>query len=463
MAKGLMQRATWRSATLVILESGLIVGTVAGIATAVGSSTGSLGTGSDTMLRSLLIAYACQLCLYYGDLYDQPGISADYRELLARVLQALGAAALILAVIYFWFPQFSFSTTVFPAAALVVALLVTGWRVAFSWFSKRVGPHELLLVVGTSITGQSLVGELSEREELGVKIIGFVDVETTPGGRSPSGVQVLGTIDDIPEIVRTHGVGRVVVSLADARGKLPMDKLLDVKLEGVTFDHLTSVYEEYTGKIAIENLRPSWLIFSSGFRASPVTKTIKRAMDVAIALPGLIISAPIIAVLAVAIKFSSRGPVFYSQDRVGQQGRIFKVHKLRSMRADAESKTGAVWAQKGDSRITPLGRILRQTRLDELPQFWNVLLGNMSLVGPRPERPEFVSMLTQDIRFYGLRHAIKPGITGWAQVRYTYGASVEDAMQKLQYDLFYIKNLSIWLDLFILVETVKTVVLRKGQ
>jgi lipopolysaccharide/colanic/teichoic acid biosynthesis glycosyltransferase len=173
-------------------------------------------------------------------------------------------------------------------------------------------------------------------------------------------------------------------------------------------------------------------------------------------------SAPVIALLAVLIKLTSRGPVIYSQDRVGQHGRVFKVRKLRSMCQDAEATTGPVWASKADARVTPLGRILRKTRLDELPQFWSVLVGHMSLVGPRPERPEFVRSLTDEIPFYGLRHSVKPGITGWAQVRYTYGATVEDALQKLQYDLFYIKNMSVWLDLLIVVDTFKTVILRKG-
>jgi lipopolysaccharide/colanic/teichoic acid biosynthesis glycosyltransferase len=210
-----------------------------------------------------------------------------------------------------------------------------------------------------------------------------------------------------------------------------MDQLLDMKVAGVTFDHLASVYEEYTGKIAVENLRPSWLIFSPGFRTSPVRLAAKRVLDVIGALVGLFIAGPAIAVLAVAIKLTSPGPVFFRQPRVGRSGRI--------------------------------GRFMRQTRFDELPQFWNVLRGDMSLVGPRPERPEFVQSLTRDIPFYGQRHVVKPGITGWAQVRYTYGATVEDAVEKLQYELYYIKHLSVYFDIFIIFETIKTVVMRAGH
>jgi sugar transferase (PEP-CTERM system associated) len=300
------------------------------------------------------------------------------------------------------------------------------------------------------------------RQELGVEIVGFVDPDPARVGAPVINPGVIGTIEDIPSIVRSRGVDRVVVSLADARGKLPMDKLLEMKLDGVSFDHLASVYEELTGKIAVENLRPSWLIFSSGFRKSRLVHSAKRALDVAAALVGLVLAAPIMAIVAIVVKLTSDGPALYRQQRVGVQGRVFNVVKFRSMRQDAEAATGAVWASKNDRRITAAGRFLRRTRLDELPQLWNVLIGDMSLVGPRPERPEFVRQLTEQIPFYGQRHVIRPGLTGWAQVRYTYGSSVEDAMEKLQYDLYYIKNLSIPLDLFVIFSTVKTVILRRG-
>jgi len=273
---------------------------------------------------------------------------------------------------------------------------------------------------------------------------------------------VIGTIDDIPAIIRSHGVDRVVVSLADARGKLPMDRLLDMKLSGVTFDHLASVYEEYTGKIAVENLRPSWFIFSAGFRKTRLITVTKRVLDLVTASIGLTLAAPIMLMVLVAVKLASRGPALYHQVRVGAHGKPFTIHKFRTMRTDAEANTGAVWATANDSRIFPLGRLLRKTRLDELPQLWNVLCGEMSLVGPRPERPEFVSQLEKQIPFYGQRHVVKPGVTGWAQVRYSYGASVEDAMEKLQYDLFYIKNQSLALDLAVILHTIKIVVRRRG-
>jgi sugar transferase (PEP-CTERM system associated) len=340
--------------------------------------------------------------------------------------------------------------------------LVVGWRVAFAWLSRRIGPRERLLLVGRSPAGLDLARELHKREDLGIEIVGFIDSDPAQIGVPVINPGVIGTIEDIPAIVRARRVDRVVVDLADARGKLPMGKLLEMRLDGIAFEHLTSVYEEYTGKIAVENLRPSWLIFSNGFCKTRQLLAAKRGLDVIVAGVGLVCALPVLLALAVLVKASSRGPALYRQQRVGQHGRLFNVYKIRTMRHDAEAGTGAVWAQPGDARVTRIGRWLRRARLDELPQLWNVIIGNMSLVGPRPERPEFVSGLTRTISFYGQRHVVKPGVTGWAQVRYSYGASVEDAMEKLQYDLFYIKNMSISLDLFIIFETLKTVLLRRG-
>ena len=413
--------------------------------------------------KTLLVAAVAQLCLYYADLYDLRYLT-DRRELFTRILQALSPASFILAALYFWFPSLIIGRGVFVIAAFLVMLLVIGWRVGFEWMSGHVAPRERLLLVGTTEAAVTLAREMFERRfELGVEIVGFIDPDPSRLGSPVLNPGVIGTLEDIPSIVRARAVDRVVVSLADARGKLPMDKLLEMKLDGVAFDHLASVYEEYTGKIAVENLRPSWLIFSPGFRKSRVVSAAKRMLDVGAAAVGLIVAAPIMLVVALVIRLTSPGAVLYHQRRVGLHGRIFTLHKFRSMREDAEAHTGPVWASKeGDARVTAVGLWLRRTRLDELPQLWNVLKGDMSFVGPRPERPEFVSELTRQIPFYGQRHIVRPGLTGWAQVRYTYGASVEDALQKLQFDLYYIKNLSIALDLFIILNTVKTVLRRKG-
>src|SRR5439155_1409615 len=228
---------------------------------------------------------------------------------------------------------------------------------------------------------------------------------------------VVGTIEDIPGLVERLHVDRVVVSLSDARGRLPMDTLLTVRLDsGVTFDHLASVYEEYTGKIAVENLRPSWFIFSSGFRKTRLLGAEKRMLDLIASTVGLVLAAPIMAVVAVLVKLGSPGPILYHQRRVGLQGRQFTVHKFRTMRQDAEAATGPVWSRQNDNRINRVGRFLRRSRLDELPQLWNVLRGEMSLVGPWPERPEFVDQLTREIRFQRQGPVAKPGLTGEAPV-----------------------------------------------
>lgn len=453
-----------RQFVLVVGETTLLlIAVAAGTYLRLGDYGLSLLLTTDGFLKALLIIGVCQLCLYYGDLYDLRGI-VDLVDLTVRLIQALGATSLILALLYFWFPDWIIGRGVFLVAVIFVAALVVAWRLAFAWMTRHTAPSERLLLVGTGQAAVELARELHERrQELGVEIVGFIDPDPAMVGTAVLNPGVVGTIDDIPFLIGSLRADRVVVSLADARGRLPMHQLLDSKLRsGVTFDHLASVYEEYTGKIAVENLRPSWLLFSEGFSKSRALLATRRVLDVVWSAVGLVIGAPIMLLIAGLTKVMSPGPVLYHQERVGLNGRRFFVHKFRTMREDAEAETGPVWSHHDDPRITRLGAILRRTRLDELPQLWNILKGEMSVVGPRPERPEFVGELTALIPYYGQRHVVKPGLTGWAQVRYTYGASVEDAVQKLQYDLYYIKNMSIALDIVIVLKTIKTVILRRG-
>src|SRR5215203_324091 len=414
--------------------------------------------------RGVLIAAVLQISLHYADLYDLRTVR-DRRDLVIRLLQALGATSVVLAVLYYWLPSLIIGRGVFVVASVLIVLVIVGWRVAFDYLSLWVGPAERLLIVGTNGAAVTLARELFERRgELGVELIGFVDPDPSRVGSPLINPGIIGSISDIPDIVKQHRVDRVVVSLADARGMLSMDALLEMRLHnGVRFDHLASLYEEYTGKIAVENLRPSWFIFSGGFRKGRVLMLAKRTLDLVVAALGLIVLSPIMAMVALAIRITSPGPAVYQQQRVGKDGRLFTIHKFRSMRVDAEALTGAVWSRVGDPRVTPIGRFVRRTRLDELPQLWNVLRGHMSFVGPRPERPEFVDDLATQIPFYGQRHAVRPGVTGWAQVRHRYGNTVEDSLEKLQYDLFYIKHLSIAFDLFVILETMKTVITRRGS
>jgi len=454
-----------RSLLLVVCEAVLILAAVAGAAwLRFGPDVADLFFLEDGLLKALVITLSFQACLYYGDLYDTRIIS-DRRELFVRTLQALGIASIGMAVVYLLVPDLVIGRGVFEIAVICVVAVTIGWRLAFEWVSRRLGPRERLLLVGTNPAAVKLASELYDRRiELGVVIVGFVDTDTERVGQPPLNPGIIGTIDDIPALVATHAVDRVVVSLGDARGKLPMDKLLDMRMAGVAFVHLTSVYEEYTGKIAVENLRPSWLIFSDGFTKVKALGRVTRLIDLAVAALVFVAAAPLMVIAAVAVGLTSSGPVLYRQQRVGVNGRVFTIYKFRSMRVDAEAATGAVWATPGrDPRVTKVGGLLRRSRIDELPQLWNVLVGDMSLVGPRPERPEFVKSLTEQIPFYNQRHVVRPGLTGWAQVRYAYGASVEDALEKLQYDLFYIKNRSIALDFYILFETLKTVLTRSGS
>jgi sugar transferase (PEP-CTERM system associated) len=462
MAKGLIQAAHWRLSTLIVSETALIAAAISATAYARFGPVGWPVAAADIVPKALLATCICQLCLYYSDLYDDPRAGGDNSALLIRTLQALGMTLLLLALVYGVFPGLTIGRGVIGPGVTFAAAALIAWRIAYGWLTRQVGPRERLLLVGMNPAALALARELRANEELGVELVGYVDVDPMA---SPSGLlPLLGSIEDVPPIVRARAIDRVVVSLSDARGKLPMDKLLEMKLAGVRFDHFASVYEEHTGKIAVENLRPSWLIFSEGFTSSRLFAGLKRSMDIVLSAIGLLLVGPVILALAAAVRLTSPGPAFYSQKRVGRQGRVFTVHKLRSMCANAEKDTGPVWASgAGDMRVTRLGRIMRRTRLDELPQLWNIFIGEMSLVGPRPERPEFVQSLSRDIPFYGQRHIVKPGLTGWAQVRYTYGASLEDAMEKLQYDLFYIKHMSVKLDVFIIFETIKTVLLRRGQ
>jgi sugar transferase (PEP-CTERM system associated) len=464
MARTAVQRSV-RTFILIGCEAALILGAVMAAAwIRLGPEARDVMLEEWGLFKALAITVTCQFCFYYSDLYDLR-VVGDHRELFVRTVRALGVTSLILALVYYWFPALVLGRGVFMIAAALVVILTVGWRVAFVWGTLLARPVERILLVGTNPAAVEFARELHDRRAgLGVVIVGFVDTEPPRAGDAAGDPPVLGAVDDIPTLVKAHNVDRVVVSLTDARGKLPMEKLLDMRMAGVSFAQLPSVYEEYTGKIAVENLRPSWLVFSDGFAKVTPFGGVMRIVDITGSVVLLLLALPVMAVTAAAVRLTSPGPAFYVQRRVGMSGRVFNVYKFRSMRNDAEAESGAVWATPGeDPRVTPVGRFLRRSRLDELPQLWNVLRGDMSLVGPRPERPEFVENLTRQIPFYGQRHVIRPGLTGWAQVRYAYGASVEDSMEKLQYDLYYIKNRSMALNLYIIFETLKTVITRSGS
>lgn len=273
---------------------------------------------------------------------------------------------------------------------------------------------------------------------------------------------ILGGTDGLYETVKREKADKIVVSLSERRGVFPLRDVMACKLDGIEVVDAPSFYEQMTGKLLLESITPSWFIFSEGFRVSAWRRAVKRTMDIICSTAGIILTLPFLPLIALAIKLDSPGPVFFRQERVGEREKGFTLYKFRTMGMDAEKGTGAVWAKKNDPRVTRVGEFFRKSRIDEIPQLYNVLRGDMSLIGPRPERPEFVRQLKEIVPYYSERHFVKPGVTGWAQVRYPYGASVEDALEKLRYDLYYIKNFSLALDPLIVLETIKVVLFRRG-
>ena len=410
--------------------------------------------------KILLVTAICQFCLYYNDLYGEYLIQFR-REMVIKILQALGGASLIVFAIYYIYPPIQLGRGIFLITLIVLPLLLVMGRLCYGRYISKFFRSKVL-IIGTDALAKSLGRELVRKPELGYEVVGFIDRDPTKIGMRVVNPRVIGNFDNLTAVMTTHGINHVIVALDDRRGQFPLETLLASKLQGVRIEDGVSFYERINGKIVVEQLRPSWLIFGQGFRQGQLTRRLKRAMDVSLAALGLLISSPLFMVLAVLIKLTSPGPVFYRQERVGAGGGIFTLIKFRSMLMDAEGTSGPVWAQDEDPRVTPIGRIMRKFRLDELPQMVNVLKGEMGFVGPRPDRPLFGEKLKAQIPYYDLRFAVKPGITGWAQIRYHYGGTIEGALEKLQYELYYIKHMSLWLDLFILLDTVKVVLFQKG-
>jgi sugar transferase (PEP-CTERM system associated) len=391
-----------------------------------------------------LVTGLCQLCFYYNDLYDLTVVHSN-RELLIRLLQAAGAASIIIALLYLVIPSLAIGDGIFVSSLLLFLIAIVVWRLLFNRLAYSRPLEERILFVGAGTTARMVARQMQAQHDFGYRVVGFIDDQP----------------DDILRIVRERDVDRIVVALSDRRGHLPISELLQAKLSGVRVEDATTTYERLTGKILIDDLKPSWLIFSNGFVLSRWTRLWKRAVDVVCASIGLVLGAPLMLLTAIAVRLDS-GPILYAQQRVGENGQLFTVYKFRSMRTDAEPTGVPVWAQDGDTRVTRVGRFIRATRLDELPQLWNVLTGAMSFVGPRPERPYFVEKLAGEIPYYQQRHSVKPGLTGWAQIKYQYGSSVEDAVEKLRYDLYYVKHVSLALDLSIIFDTVKVIIFGKG-
>ena len=411
--------------------------------------------------KAAVAGFFCLAAFYLFDLYDFL-VMHDRRELVLRLIQALGLAWIALAISFYSFPTLMLGRGISLIALPLALTLMVGWRVSIHWFLGHPDFGERILIVGSGEQAVEMAREVLHRPDAGYRIVGFVGTDAELLGKSLINPRVIGLTEELDTIVKRENIDRIVVAMGERRGQLPTDKLLQLSLAGqVNIEEGASFYERLTSRVSLNMLRPSWLIFSGRGRQRKLAELSRAVVHWFVALAGAILSLPILIVTAVLIKLESKGPVFYKQERVGKNGRVFVLTKFRSMRVDAELD-GPVWASKGDNRTTRVGRVIRKVRIDEIPQFWNILKGEMSFVGPRPERPHFVAQLAQEIPFYEQRHLIAPGLTGWAQIKYPYGASIEDARQKLQYDLYYIKNQSLMLDAIILFETVKIILFGRG-
>ena len=410
-------------------------------------------------LKILAVTGIVLLISHGLDLYDSSTLGSRWDEAF-RLLIVLGSVAMSLAAVGYLYRYFLPGHNFLPrdsalAGLIILTFALFGWRSTYSWLVQQHYFRERVYVLGTGERAQRLLQGLQQSGKLGIEVVGWtgdIEGELT---RETVANHLLG-------LAEATGVHRVIVAMPDRRGTLPVEELLDLRLAGVKVEEATSWLEKITGRIEVEQLYPSWLIFADGFRFSTFFRIVRRILNFSVALIGLVLALPLLPFIALGVKLTSPGAVFYHQKRVGRGNKTFYCYKFRTMRKDAEADTGATWATDDDPRITRFGKFLRASRLDEIPQLWCVLKGDMHFVGPRPERPEFVERLSKDIPYYSVRHTVRPGITGWAQVQYKYGNTVEDAREKLQYDLFYIKNASVGLDFWIVFQTIKIVLLGRG-
>jgi sugar transferase (PEP-CTERM system associated) len=411
--------------------------------------------------QALAIIVVFQICFYHGNLYA-PLALQKWSEQLLCLGQSLGMGCLLLGIMYFAVPSLLVGRGIFLISTVLTIAFVAAIRAALNGAWDIAGLEHHTLIVGTGTLAGEVAAELRTRSDLSAPIAGFV---TAPGeGRLEAPTdehRVLGSTSDLQDIVRARNISRIIVAVEDRRGRLPVRQLLRLRGEGVQVEDAHTTLAALTGRVRIDTIQPSWFVFSDGFRRSTLTMTTKRIGDVVLASIGLVLSLPLMALAAIAIWIDSGSPILYRQTRVGLRGKHFKLLKFRSMAQDAETQ-GAQWAVSNDPRVTRVGRFFRRYRLDEMPQFINIIRGEMSFVGPRPERPVFVQQLREASIYFDERHLVRPGLTGWAQVQYVYGSSVEEAVRKLEYDLFYLKNMSVFFDLLIVAKTLRIVLTGHG-
>jgi sugar transferase (PEP-CTERM system associated) len=420
-----------------------------------GSNSTYIFTDWHAVIKILIVAVLALLCSHYMELNDLRGLTLP-GEIYPRILTLVGVLSLLLAGLSYFFPAFPLGHNIFVVGLCILSLGWILWRWAYDHLIYLPSLRERVYLLGDGERAKRIFTSVRDRAELGMDIVGW----TGEAGNETLTREALG--GTLHELALNGSVDRVIVALKDRRSAMPVAELLDLRMHGVRIDDGTSLCEKLFGQIELSELHPSWIIFGDGFRPSRSYQVIRQGLSIIAALILSILTLPLIPIIAILIKASSPGPVLYRQKRVGLQGKTFYCYKFRTMRSDAEADSGPTWACDEDPRITKAGKFLRASRLDEIPQLWNVLRGDMEFVGPRPERPEFVEWLNREIPYYQLRHVVPPGITGWAQVCYKYGNTVEDSKEKLRYDLYYIKNASLGLDLMITFQTIKTVVLGRG-
>jgi sugar transferase (PEP-CTERM system associated) len=403
-----------------------------------------------------------QICLYYSNFYTPNKLPRRTAQLVC-IGQALGAGCLILGSVYVLFPNLLMGRGVLMLSLAVVAVFVILNRIGLDRVWEATASRERVLILGTKQLALRVAHEFARRDDLATFVVGFVDLGADHDvvGHEIMGCPVFAATAGFETIVAGQKIDKVIIAVEDRRGALPTRELVRLKIQGVRVEDAHTTMTALSGRVWLNTVKPSWFVFSDGFHRSKTTSVLKRLIDLTCAGVGLLLSLPIMAIVAVAIRLDSKGSIIYRQQRVGWRGKYFEVLKFRSMSSEAELH-GAQWAQEADPRVTRVGRILRKYRLDELPQFVNVIRGDMSFVGPRPERPIFVDQLREHISYYDERHSVRPGLTGWAQVQYRYGASVQDAYCKLEYDLFYLQNMSIFFDCAIILKTIRTVLTGHG-
>lgn len=393
---------------------------------------------------------------YYFDLYEPQIVSAPL-EIYFRILLVLGFDCFLLSVLILFFPSIAIAPYVYALAFLLLTPALIGWRRVYDWIVSKKLFRERVYVLGAGDYASSIVSSLQVRRELGMEVMDWQDIRTL---EKPARKQIW--VNELARLAeRKPAIHRIIVAVEDARDELPVQDLLNLRFTGINVENATDLHERLSGKIQLRSIRPSNFLYSDGFRINRSQQFIRQLLSMIVASIGLLLFLPFFPLVVLMIRLTSKGPIFFRQTRVGAGNKNFYVYKFRSMFVDAESG-GARWATKNDPRVTRFGMLMRKTRIDELPQLWNVLRGDMSFVGPRPERPEFVPMLSEHLPFYYLRHLVRPGLTGWAQVRFGYGATLEETREKLEYDLYYIKHMSLGLDLLIMFETVKTILRRRG-